>query len=274
MSKTTHSISAVARPAVVERVAWQAEIDALRVREKAHTHEGDAIAAARRRLPMVEVDGDATLFGPGRPGCPAGRLRGPAAADRLLPHVVSRQARGRAVRRLHPLQLPHARVLVPALAGCHLRDVLSGPLRGERPLSRLPGLGDAVVLGRRRGRVVAGRPHLQPLLPDLLPASGRAGLRDLLDERPRGRGDGAGLRSLLDRTVFGRQEAWEESPAGWPQPWVRGTNPYRTDESGTPTGAGRPIAQWPRLAAGRSDDLGNRQGPNHDPNQGHRKDDT
>jgi predicted dithiol-disulfide oxidoreductase (DUF899 family) len=23
---------------------------------------------------------------------------------------------------------------------------------------------------------------------------------------------------LLDRTVFGRQETWEDSPAGWPQP--------------------------------------------------------
>ncbi len=30
----------------------------LRVREKAHIREGDAIAAARRRLPMVEVDAD------------------------------------------------------------------------------------------------------------------------------------------------------------------------------------------------------------------------
>ena len=29
----------------------------LLVREKAHTREGDAIAAARRRLPMVELDG-------------------------------------------------------------------------------------------------------------------------------------------------------------------------------------------------------------------------
>lgn len=38
---------------VTDRAAWQAEIDALRVREKAHTREGDAIAAARRRLPMV-----------------------------------------------------------------------------------------------------------------------------------------------------------------------------------------------------------------------------
>ena len=30
--------------------------DELLVREKAHTREGDAIAAARRRLPMVELD--------------------------------------------------------------------------------------------------------------------------------------------------------------------------------------------------------------------------
>ena len=41
-------------PQVVGRSAFQAELDALRIREKAHTHEGDAIAAARRRLPMVE----------------------------------------------------------------------------------------------------------------------------------------------------------------------------------------------------------------------------
>ena len=44
-------------PKVVDRSIFQAELDALRVREKAHTKEGDAIAAARRRLPMVEVDG-------------------------------------------------------------------------------------------------------------------------------------------------------------------------------------------------------------------------
>ena len=43
-------------PAAVDRATFQAELDRLRVREKAHTREGDAIAAARRRLPMVEVD--------------------------------------------------------------------------------------------------------------------------------------------------------------------------------------------------------------------------
>jgi len=45
-----------ALPAVVDRAVWQAELDRLLVREKARTYEGDAIAAARRRLPMVEVD--------------------------------------------------------------------------------------------------------------------------------------------------------------------------------------------------------------------------
>ena len=50
-------------PAVVGRNTFQAELDALRVREKAHTREGDAIAAARRRLPMVEMDGGTPLIG-------------------------------------------------------------------------------------------------------------------------------------------------------------------------------------------------------------------
>ena len=47
--------SAPGLPAAVDRAAFQAELDALRVRETAHTREGDAITAARR-LPMVEVD--------------------------------------------------------------------------------------------------------------------------------------------------------------------------------------------------------------------------
>jgi hypothetical protein len=49
-------------------------------------------------------------------------------------------------------------------------------------------------------------------------------------------------------TVYGRQEAWEDSPAGWPQRWEIDGGQFCTD--------GRPTAQWSRLAAGRSDDLG------------------
>jgi predicted dithiol-disulfide oxidoreductase (DUF899 family) len=53
-----------ATPSVVDRETWQQQIDALRAREKAHTREGDAIAAARRRLPMVEVAPTTPLIGP------------------------------------------------------------------------------------------------------------------------------------------------------------------------------------------------------------------
>jgi hypothetical protein len=50
-------------PAAVDRATFQADLDRLRVREKAHTREGDAIAAARRRLPMVEIDANLALIG-------------------------------------------------------------------------------------------------------------------------------------------------------------------------------------------------------------------
>ena len=52
---------------------------------------------------------------------------------------------------------------------------------------------------------------------------------------------------LLDLTVYGRQETWEDSPAGWPQKWGSKGGQFRTH--------GRPTAQWSRLAAGRSYDL-------------------
>jgi len=42
-------------PQAVDRSRFQAALDALRVREKAHTQEGDAIAAARR-LTLGEVN--------------------------------------------------------------------------------------------------------------------------------------------------------------------------------------------------------------------------
>ena len=50
-------------PKEVDRITFDAQLDALRVREKAHSREGDVIAAARRRLPMVEVDGAIPLIG-------------------------------------------------------------------------------------------------------------------------------------------------------------------------------------------------------------------
>jgi predicted dithiol-disulfide oxidoreductase (DUF899 family) len=56
--------------------------------------------------------------------------------------------------------------------------------------------------------------------------------------------------SLMDLTVYGRQEQHEDSPEGWPRTWGTEEKPdlHQID--------GRPTAQWSRLAAGRSDDLG------------------
>ena len=67
---TTHSdpdSTLPGRPPVVDLATWQAARDKLLIREKAHTHEGDAIAAARRRLPMVEIDGTVEVVGPDGP---------------------------------------------------------------------------------------------------------------------------------------------------------------------------------------------------------------
>jgi hypothetical protein len=65
--------------------------------------------------------------------------------------------------------------------------------------------------------------------------------------------------ALMDLTAYGRQEPWEDSPPGWPQ-----QRSYTRTNGGSPGWPpvstwpdGRPIAQWPRVGAGRSDDLGN-----------------
>jgi predicted dithiol-disulfide oxidoreductase (DUF899 family) len=52
----------MAIPPVVDQQTWRKELDALRAREKAATRELDAIAAQRRRLPAVELP-DYTLVG-------------------------------------------------------------------------------------------------------------------------------------------------------------------------------------------------------------------
>ena len=62
----TEQQSTSALPPVVDRPTWQAALDDLRKREKAATRELDAIAAQRRRLPMVELP-DYTLIGPDGP---------------------------------------------------------------------------------------------------------------------------------------------------------------------------------------------------------------
>ena len=54
-------------PTVTDHDDFERQLLELRKREKAHTREGDAIAAARRRLPMTEVPPDTTVIGPDGP---------------------------------------------------------------------------------------------------------------------------------------------------------------------------------------------------------------
>ncbi len=56
--------------------------------------------------------------------------------------------------------------------------------------------------------------------------------------------------SLMDLTVFGRQEQHEDSPAGWPK---------RPADWNLLELNGRPMTQWSRLEAGRNEDLGHRR---------------
>ena len=139
--------SAPSLPAAVDRATFQAELDGLRVREKAHTREGDAIAAARRRLPMVEVDANLALIGPHGPLTLLDAFDG----RRQLIAYYFMWYPGRPA----PEQCEGCTwctTQVAELSYLHSRDityavVLSGSLRRKHPLPRLHGLGHAVVLG-------------------------------------------------------------------------------------------------------------------------------
>ena len=235
-----------AAPAVVDRDTFQAELDALRVREKAHTREGDAIAAARRRLPMVEVDGATLLIGERG----AVTLLDVFEGRRMLiayyfmwhtGHPAPEQCEG----------CTWVTSQVRELSYIHARDVTyatfcQGPYEESVRLPRLHGLGDALVLGPGLARHPLGWTPGGHDAHRLLPATRIQCLRDLLDDDARRRGDGQQLPAPR-LTVYGRQETWEDSPTGWPQRW-EGKQRMRTD--------GRPTSQWSRLKAGYSDDLG------------------
>ena len=233
-------------PAVVDRGTFQAELGGLRVREKAHTREGDAIAAARRRLPMVEVNGATPLIS-GR-----GTLTlSDAFEGRLMliayyfmwhtGHPAPEQCEGCTfyASRVRELSYLHSRDATFAVLcqGPYEESVRYRDFMGwEMPWYSAQKSLDTLLVGRRVGLF-----HLVCYL--------RQGSNVFETYWTTGRGVEAMDNSygLLDLTVYGRQEMWEDSPAGRPQRW-QGKQNYRID--------GRPTAQWSRLNAGHSDDLG------------------
>jgi predicted dithiol-disulfide oxidoreductase (DUF899 family) len=58
------SAPAIDRPPIVAREAWEAARDAMLADEKAHTRAGDALAAKRRRMPWLAVEKAYVFDGP------------------------------------------------------------------------------------------------------------------------------------------------------------------------------------------------------------------
>jgi predicted dithiol-disulfide oxidoreductase (DUF899 family) len=232
-------------PQIVDRSAWQSGLDQLLVREKAHTREGDAIAAARRRLPMVEVDAQTPVVG----------------ADGEVPLIDVFEGRRQLIVYFHMWH--EGKPAAEQCEGCtfftghaqelsylHSRDVTyatfcQGPyaesaryrdfMGWEMPWYSAHDARDELMAGRAFGFYAC---YL------------RDGDRVFETYWTTGRGTEAGANSyhLLDLTVYGRQEISEDSPEGWPQPIDPSTgDQFRTGD--------RPTSQWSRVAAGRSDDL-------------------
>jgi predicted dithiol-disulfide oxidoreductase (DUF899 family) len=244
---TNAAKDALAAPSVVDRSIFQAELDALRAREKAHTREGDAIAAARRRLPMVEVDGSTPLVGEHGTVTLLDAFEG---RRLLVAYYFMWHARRPAPEQCEGCTFYTSQIR--ELSFLHSRDVTyatfcQGPYEESARYRAFMGWGmpwysaegnslDTLLVGRRVGMM-----HIVCYL--------RQGSKVFETYWTTRRGVEALDNSyrLLDLTVYGRQEWWEDSPAGWPQ-LPKGDHPYRID--------GRPIVQWPRVKAGYSDDLG------------------
>jgi predicted dithiol-disulfide oxidoreductase (DUF899 family) len=233
-----------ALPAAVDRATWQAERDALLVREKAHTREGDAIAAARRRLPMVEMDPAIPLIGPNGPVPLLDVFEG---RRQLIAYFHMWHAGAPAAAQCEGCTFYNGQVR--ELSYLHSRDVTyatfcQGPYEESVRYRDFMGWDVPWYSAQESADALHAERSFASLVCYL-----RRGDRVFETYWSTGRGFEAmsPSSSLLDMTVYGRQETWEDSPAGWPQGWRVDPDLQRTD--------GRPTAQWSRLAAGRSDDL-------------------
>jgi predicted dithiol-disulfide oxidoreductase (DUF899 family) len=234
-----------ARPPIVDLDTWQAARDELLVREKAHTREGDALAAARRRLPMVEFDGTVKVTGPDGP----------------VPFLDLFQGRDELVVYKHMWHdgAPHQ----GQCEGCtlwawHLKDALylnargvsfailtTGPWDEVAPYVEFMGYTQPWYSVRGVDEPVGGE---MGVLACFLRQADRACLT--YSTTGRGNEPVIGSFGLLDMTPYGRGEAWEDNPEGWPAGhhacWY-----WRSDADGVATWGetSRPIPQWTRPGA-------------------------
>ena len=240
------------RPPVVDLATWRAARDELLAREKAHTREGDALAAARRRLPMIEFDGTVEVVGPGGP----------------VPFLDLFQGRDELVVYKHMWHdgAPHqGQCEGCTTAAWHLKDAVYLNARGVSFAILTTGRWEEVA------PYVAFMGYTQPWysVRDVAAPVGdsmgsltcylRDGDRAFLTYSTTGRGieQFVGSFALLDITPYGRGEAWQDNPEGWPE----GDNPcwyWRSDADGAATWgpSSRPVPQWTRPGATPVETLG------------------
>jgi predicted dithiol-disulfide oxidoreductase (DUF899 family) len=237
-----------ALPPVVDRATFDEGLQQLRTREKAHTREGDAIAAERRRLPMVEVDASVKVTGPDGPVTLLDAFDG---RKQLLAyyymwhtgHPAAEQCQGCTwcTGQVQEISYLHSRDITfavfcqgPYAESRAYRDFMGWTMPWYSALGSL----DQLLTGRNIGQMyLISYVRRQDRVYETYWTTMRG--VEVMDNN----------YALMDLTVYGRQEPYEDSPAGWPQHWA-------TEEPKLPkTINGRPIAQWSRIEAGRDDDL-------------------
>jgi predicted dithiol-disulfide oxidoreductase (DUF899 family) len=219
-------------PHVVSPDAWRTAVAELRVKEKAATRARDALAAERRRLPVVRIANDYIFDG--RDGKAhlldlfAGRRQLMVYHFMFAPGVEGWPTAGCDGCSFFVDSVAH-------LAHLHERDtsfvlVSRAPLANIEPYKAR--MGWSVPWFSSSGSdfnvdfgVTVGDRETFGLSVFL-----RAGDVIYRSYFTTGRGvEGiGGISTLLDLTPLGRQEVWEDSPAGWPQtpPWWRCHDEY------------------------------------------------
>ena len=210
----TASHHAPARPPVVDAETWRRELDALRVREKAATRELDAIAAQRRRLPMVELP-DYTLEGPGGPIRLVDVFDG---ATQLITY--------------HHMWTPGADWQCGGCTGFtsqFTRTDFLRPYDARFVIVTQGEIGEALAYREKVGNRMdwystagsdfgahVGAPPGGGFAVNVLLRDGEKVFRTWHTDG-RGTEQLGHTFSLVDVLPYGRQEAWQDSPEGWPQ---------------------------------------------------------
>ena len=224
--KTNEDENQTNHPRIVSREAWQRARDQLLVKEKAATHARDALAAERRRLPMVRIDKDYVFESPEGKVCLADLFDG--RRQLLLYHFMFAPG----VDGWPSAGCPGCSMLVDhigPLAHLHARDtslvlVSRAPLTNIEPYKKrmgwsVPWFSSADSDFNNDFGVTTEEGETFGLSAFL-----RDG--DSVYHTYFTNGRGAEVIStnftFLDFSPLGRQEEWEDSPAGWPQ-----TPPYQ-----------------------------------------------